>query len=203
MPTASQQITTFLNNPEPAYVRGIELEWQTNFWYLPNPLNSLVFNINYTRTWSDMDYQQVRNQTITVQDPITHRPKNTYITTDTIRNARLLYQGDHALNIALGIDYKGFSGRISFNLQGDVITSVGARPEEDKFTGDTYRWDFMLKQDLPIEGLSIQLNGINIFNNAVYTYQNFRRVVDGPILTNEASIAYSPRIFQFNLRYSL
>jgi TonB-dependent receptor len=203
MPTASQQITTFLNNPEPAYVRGIELDWQTNFWYLPKPFNSLVFNINYTRAWSDMDYQQVRNQTITVQDPITHRPKNTYVTTDTVRNARLLYQGDHALNIALGIDYKGFSGRISFNLQGNVITSVGARPEEDQFTGDTYRWDFMLKQDLPLEGLSIQLNGINIFNNAVYTYRNFRRAVDGPVQLNEASIAYSPRIFQFNIRYSL
>lgn len=203
MPTPSQQITTFLNNPKPAYVRGIELEWQTNFWYLPQPLNSLVFNINYTRAWSDMDYQQVRNQTITVQDPITHRPKSTYVTTDTIRNARLLYQGDHALNIALGIDYKGFSGRISFNMQGDVITSVGARPEEDRFTGNTYRWDFMLKQDLPLEGLSIQLSGINIFNNVVYTFQKFRRAVGEPILTNEASIAYSPRIFQFNLRYSL
>ncbi len=201
-PTPSQNINTYVNNPHPAYVRGLELDWQTSFWYLPKPLNNVVFNINYTRAWSDMDYQQIRNLSSTVRDPVTNRPKTVYTTSDTIRNARLLYQGDDNLNVALGVDYKDFSGRLSFNLQGDVITSVGARPETDKFTGNIYRWDFTLNQKLPFEGLSVSLNGVNIFNNATLTYQKFRRAIDSGVITNKQSISYSPRIFQLNLRYS-
>jgi TonB-dependent receptor len=202
-PEAALRINSYVNNPHPAYVRGLELDWQTQFWYLPKPFNALVLNINYTRAWSDMDYQQIRNYTVTMPPDSTHRrPWPLPVSVDTVRNARLLYQGDHNLNIALGIDYKGFSGRISFNMQGDVITSVGTRPEEDQFTGTFYKWDFTLQQKLPIEGLSVALNGINVFHNPVKNYQKFKRTIDGKVKKNLSSIAYSPRIFQFNVRYS-
>ena len=200
-PGQSEQITTFVNNPHPASIKGIELEWQTNFWYLPQPLNALVLNINYTRVWSDMDYQQIRNIDVPYQQG--RFTFHNYISIDTVRNARLIYQGDNILNIALGVDYKGFSGRISFNMQGNVITSVGSRPEDDQFTGNIYKWDFTLQQKLPITGLSIALNGINIFHNPIYTYQKFRRISGGPILDNLESTDYSPRIFELNLRYSI
>ncbi|MBN1300516.1 MAG: TonB-dependent receptor [Melioribacteraceae bacterium] len=206
-PAPSDRVTTYINNPDPAKIKGLEIDWQTNFWYLPEPLNSLVFNINYTRVWSEMDYQQLRNEVIREQyiDPVTGRIKfrETYLTTDTVRTARLLNQGNDILNIALGVDYKGFSGRISFNMQGNVIYSVGVRPEDDQFTGNIYKWDFTLKQELPWEGLSVSLSGINIFHNATKTYRKFRRVVDGPISDHELSTAYYPRIFELNLRYML
>ena len=202
-PAGSERITTFLNNPHPAKIKGLEFDWQTNFWYLPAPLNALVLNINYTRVWSEMDYQQLRNNAVPYVDSLTGRIRFRYVTTDTIRTARLLNQGNDILNIAIGVDYKGFSGRISFNLQGNVITSVGARPEDDQFTRNIYKWDFTLKQQLPIEGLSISLSGINIFHNAVETYRKFRRVINGPIFENQASTLYSPREFQLNLRYNL
>jgi hypothetical protein len=154
-----------------------------------------------------MDYKQLINQVEREEyiDPITGRRKfrEKYITTDTIRTARLINQGDDILNIALGIDYKGFSARLSFNMQGNVITSVGQRPEEDTFTGNIYKWDFTIKQQLPVEGLSISLSGINIFHNPVKNYRKFRRTVDGPIIDNEASTLYSPRVFELNLRYTL
>jgi len=178
----------------------LEFEWQTNFWYLPQPLNSLVLNVNYTRVWSEMDYQQVRNRP--VRDPNTGRITG-YVTTDTLRTARLLNQGDDIINVALGVDYKGFSGRISFNMQGNVITVVGSRPEEDQFTGNIYKWDFALKQKLPLKGLSIQLSGTNIFHNAIKTYRKFRREEDGRIFDNLTSIMYTPRVFELNLRYAL
>ncbi|HTY00465.1 MAG TPA: TonB-dependent receptor, partial [Bacteroidota bacterium] len=201
MPDASSSIGSYINNPYPAHVRGFELEWQTNFWYLPQPLNSLVLNVNYTKTWSDMDYQQEINRAIPYKDAKGHTLYN-YYTIDTIYNTRLVFQPNDVLNVAFGVDYKGFSGRISFNLQGNVITSVGSRPEEDQYTGNIYRWDFTLQQKLPVEGLTIALLGTNIFNNAVYTYQDFRRVIDGPILHNEESVDYSPRTLQLSLRYS-
>ena len=207
-PVASEVITTYLNNPNPAYVKGLEFDWQTTFWYLPIPWNSLVLNVNYTRVSSEMDYQQLRNLPIdtTYIDPITHRKMTKiigYSTIDTIRTARLLNQGNDVVNVALGYDYKGFSGRISFNMQGNVITSVGTRPEEDQFTGNIYKWDFTLKQKLPIEGLSVSLSGVNIFHNPTKTYRKFRRVIDGPVSDYELSTAYNPRRFLFNLRYTM
>ena len=106
-PTPSQTITTYINNPHPAYIRGLETEWQTNFWYLPKPLSYFVMNINYTRAWSEMDYMQIRNIDSTYKEG--RFTKHKYITKDTIRTARLL-PGRSYLNIALGVDYKGFSG---------------------------------------------------------------------------------------------
>ncbi|MFH1197821.1 MAG: TonB-dependent receptor [bacterium] len=206
-PGPSERISTYLNNPYPAYIKGLELEWQTNFWYLPEPFNSVVLNINYTKVWSEMDYQQLRNEPVRVQvvDPVTGRIKfvTTYVTSDTIRTARLLNQGDDIINIALGVDYKGFSGRISFNMQGNVITSVGSRPEDDQYTGNIFKWDFTLKQELPIDGLSVSLSGINIFHNAIKTYQKFRREIDGVIYENLGRTTYTPRIFELNVRYTL
>jgi TonB-dependent receptor len=207
-PGVSDRIQTWINNPNAAYIKGLEVEWQTHFWYLPQPLNSLILNANYTRVWSEMDYQQLRNiaNYETIIDPITHRPMEIltgYTTIDTIRTARLLNQGNDILNIALGFDYKGFSGRISFNLQGNVITTVGQRPEDDEFTGNIYRWDFTLKQQLPVKGLSIQLNGVNVFHNVTETYRKFRRVIDGAVFDNLLGIRYSPSYFQLNLRYTM
>ena len=201
MPTASSRINTFHNNPNPAYVRGFEIEWQTNFWYLPKPFNSLVLSANYTKAWSDMDYKQIRNTDSTYQDG--RFTRHVYLSRDTVRNARLLYQSNDVLNVAVGVDYKGFSGRLSFNLQGNIITSVGSRPEEDQYTGNIYRWDVTLQQELPIEGFKIIFDGVNIFHNPVYTYQKFRRALDGSILENLQSTAYSPRIFNLSLRYSM
>jgi TonB-dependent receptor len=201
MPTVSSQINTFQNNPNPAWVRGFEVEWQSNFWYLPKPLNSLVLSANYTRAWSDMDYKQIRNIDSSWQDGRFTRHK--YISRDTVRNARLLYQSNDVVNVALGVDYKGFSGRISFNMIGNIITSVGSRPEEDQYTGNIYRWDVTLQQELPIQGFKLIFDGVNIFHNPIKTYQKFRRVEGGPIYENLQSTAYSPRIFNLSLRYSL
>jgi len=204
-PVKSDVITTYLNNPDPAYVKGLEFEWQTNFWYLPRPLNALVLNINYARIWSEMDYQQIQNteETETYIENGRVKTRPVYITTDSVRTARLLNQADHILNVALGIDYKGFSGRLSFNLQGDVISYIGTRPELDQYTGNVYKWDITLKQQLPVEGLSIAFNGVNILHNVRKVYQKFPNALGGSINENLFRTTYQPRIFELNLRYSL
>jgi hypothetical protein len=123
---------------------------------------------------------------------------------DTTRNGRLLFQANDVVNVALGIDYKGFSGRLSFNMQGNVITNVGLSDQEDQFTGNIYKWDFLIQQKLPLEGLSLSISGVNIFHNPVYTYQYLRRVnASAPLVKNVVSVDYSPSLFELNLRYSL
>ncbi|MEJ5352319.1 MAG: TonB-dependent receptor [Melioribacteraceae bacterium] len=199
LPEPSELITVYLNNPNPGYVRGFEVEWQSNFWYLPKPFNSIVLGINYTRTWSSMEYLRIENTDSTYKQGIFTRHK--YKTEVKTYKSRLLYQGDHILNLTLGFDYKGFSGRISYNLQDAVTSSIGTRPEEDAKTGKIPRWDISLKQRLPIEGLSISFNGVNLFRSAVKSYRTFKRPNQTEAVSNLITTSYSPSFYELLLRY--
>jgi hypothetical protein len=148
-----------------------------------------------------MDYMQVKDIDSTYQDG--RFTRHVYLTRDTVRNARLLNQSDHVLNIALGLDYKGFSGRISMNLQSNVITTVGATPELDQFTGDIVRWDLTLKQALPLDGLSLSFDIQNLTHSRTETYQRFTRTPGGAIVDNLASTRYDPTLYQLSLRYNM
>ncbi len=199
VPEPSELVTVYLNNPNPGYVRGFEIEWQSNLWYLPKPFNSLVVSINYTRTWSSMEYLRIENIDSTYKQGIFTRHK--YKTEVKTFKSRLLYQGDHILNLTVGFDYKGFSGRVSYNLQDAVTSSVGLRPEEDAITGTIPRWDISFKQRLPIEGLSISFNGVNLFRDAVKTYRTFRRPNQTEPVSNLITTSYSPSFYELVLRY--
>ena len=201
--TRAQDIVNIsLNNPNTGFIRGVEIDWQTNFWYLPKPLNALVLDVNYTKSGSNTAYRIIQNNPVLIKDPITGRNKTTYQTVDTTYEGRLLHQANDVVNVALGIDYKGFSGRISFSMTGNVVNSVGLRPEESEFTGNIYRWDFTLRQNLPIEGLSVGLDGVNIFHNEISTYRNYRMNPDAPITKNLISVLYPITQFEANIRYS-
>lgn len=200
----TQTVAISLNNPHLGYIRGIEIDWQTSFWYLPAPLSAMVLDVNYTKSGSNTAYTILTPTVTTYYDTVNGRPHrvDVYSTRDTSYVGRLLQQANDVVNVALGFDYKGFSGRISFSMTGNVINSVGTRPEEASFTGNIYRWDFTLKQDLPIDGLSLSLNGINIFHNGINTYRNYRMSPDAPITKNLVQVLYSPTLFELNMRYS-
>jgi TonB-dependent receptor len=204
-PTPTFQVTAYLNNPNPAYVRGVEVDWQTNFWYLPAPLNGLVLDANYTKAGSNMAYQIELNSTVPKDTVINGRRQtifNPYVT-DTTRTGRLLYQANDVVNVALGYDYKGFSARLSFQMTGNILTYLGTWPQQDQYTGNIYSWSFLAEQKLPIPGLRIDVSGVNIFHNPVYTYQLIRRGSNSaPLTKNQQSIDYSPSLWQVGLRYS-
>ncbi len=198
----SQTVGISLNNPNLGFIRGVELDWQTNFWYLPEPFNSLVLDVNYTKSGSNTAYTILQNVVTNYVNPVTHRVTPMYTTVDTSFVGRLIQQANDVLNVAVGADYKGFHGRISFSLTGNVINNVGSRPELTSYTGNIYRWDFMIRQDLPFKGLSVSLNGTNIFHNGIKTYQNYRTSPTAPVTKNLVSVLYFPTTFQMNLRYS-
>lgn len=202
-PNKSDKVNISLNNPNTAYIRGVEIDWQTNFWYLPEPFNSLVLNVNYTKSASRLDYRILTPIAVEYRDPNPpYMKKYKYTTRDTVYVGRLPQQSNDVVNVALGIDYKGFSGRISFNMRGNVLNSVGSRPEETSYTDNIYRWDFTLKQNLPVDGLSVSLNGVNIFHNAVRSYRDYRLNSTAPITKNLVSVLYGPTLFQMNIRYT-
>ncbi|TLY29996.1 MAG: hypothetical protein E6K56_07510 [Ignavibacteria bacterium] len=134
----------------------MELDWQTHFWYLPHPLDGLVFNINYTHVFSNSGYPYV----------IYLRPNrfSPLVPVDTTYTAPLLYQPNKILNVSAGYDYLGFSIRLSMLYQADIFTGVpvGKSPgwlQLYTSTAASTRWDISVKHDLPAPLLGIQLYG--------------------------------------------
>lgn len=145
---ASPHVDTYINNSNKAFYRGFELEWQTNFWYLPSVLKGLVLNVNYTRIFSDVEKDYIDVDVSFVNRPPPFPPAINYAFVDSTRSARMPFQPSHILNITLGYDYKGFSTRLSYLYQSDKVTYLDQYKELDSFSDDYSRWDLSLQQRL-------------------------------------------------------
>jgi TonB-dependent receptor len=155
--TGVYAVNTHVNNSERAEDYGVELDWQTHFWYLPSPFSGLVLNVNYTRIFSEAKYPYTMIRTV--------GRKSVYV--DTTFTDRLLDQPDHLLNISLGYDYNDFSIRISMLYHTDIFTGVDFWPQLRSHTAAYRRWDVAVKQALPWSGLQLycNLNNINGAND--------------------------------------
>ena len=158
--------TVPINNPEPAFVRGIEFSWQTNFWYLPGMLSGLVLDVNAAFMNSRTQYPYFNNVKV-VLDSVVHPGANTtYIYGPALayatRSGSLLDMPKATYNIIVGWDYLGFSSRVSFRYQQTTLQYI-----DSKFSiGDSYYdnvllVDIMLKQKI-IGNLSVFANLTNI-----------------------------------------
>ena len=138
---------------------GFEIDYQTRFWYLPELLRGLVFNANYTRTNSEVKYPRTVIETKVIFDPsfqvITQNLDSLYID-------RLLDQPRDIINLSLGYDYKGFSGRLSMNYISNVFSTTNFWPGLREDTDAYRRYDLSIKQKLPIKGLEMYLNVNNL-----------------------------------------
>lgn len=152
-----------LNNPYPADLNGFEIDYQTRFWYLPGMLSGLVFNANYTRTFSEVKYPRTE-----VKQEFVFVPSFQVITTnvDSFYVDRLIDQPNEIFNFSIGYDYKGFSGRLSMLYISDIFTTTNFWPEMRETTDAYRRYDLSMKQKLPIEGLELYLNIANL-NEAI------------------------------------
>ncbi len=156
--SAGKTISKVINNKYPADLYGMEIDWQTHFWYLPGILQGMVLNVNYTHTFSKVKYPRNIIQT----KYLTHAPWIETTNIDTFYTGRLVFQPNNILNITLGMDYKGFSPRISMLYQADIF-SLPNNISALRGTTDKYlRWDISVTQKLPINGLEIFGNFNNI-----------------------------------------
>ena len=148
-----------LNNPYEVKLEGIEIDYQTRFWYLPGMLSGLVFNTNYTRSFSEVKYPRT-----TIDYQITWDPSFQVITvnTDSFYVDRLIDQPNDIFNFSLGYDYKGFSGRLSMLYMSDVFKTTNFWPELRETTDAYRRYDLSMKQKLPVKGLELYLNISNL-----------------------------------------
>ena len=156
-PNATYQISTTENNPYLNTVYGVELDWQTHFWYLPGILSGLVLDLNYTHTKSQAKYPYV----LSVSNGRTLK----YV--DTSFTDRLVDQPDNIFNLSLGYDYRGFSVRVAMVYQAGIFTGARQWPQLRGYTAAYRRWDVAARQELPWQGLEVyaDLNNINAAND--------------------------------------
>jgi TonB-dependent receptor len=158
---AGYVINTSFNDPFVVDLLGVEIDWQTHFWYLPDPLSGLVLSVNFTHIFSRAQYPLTTVGTTYSPDP----PYVIKTYNETFYEARLINQPDNIVNLALGYDYSGFSTRVSLLYQADVFKGEDFWPELRINTARYLRWDLSVKQALPWSGLQAFFD-LNNFNNA-------------------------------------
>ncbi len=152
-PNATYGIYTIKNNPYKNQVYGLELAWQTHFWYLPGPLSGLVLGVNYTHTKSEAKYPY----------RYSYSTGRTIVYVDTFFIDRFVHQPDNIVNLSLGFDYAGFSIRVAMLYQANIFTGPNYWPQLRGYTAAYRRWDIAAKQRLPWFGVELfaNLNNIN------------------------------------------
>jgi TonB-dependent receptor len=186
---SSPNADIFINNPEKAFYKGFEVEWQTRFWYLPSFLNGLVLNINYTNISSEVNKWIPR----VVQDTLIRRtpPVWSYKVLDSSRVQRMPDQPKHIFNVTLGYDLGGFSARLSYLFQTDKVSYIANKSQLDAFTSDYFRWDLSLQQKLDW-GIQLFANFTNLNSRADRSY----------IGTSPRTIEYYGFTMDVGLRYN-
>ena len=153
-----------VNNPEKAYVKGLEISWQTNFWYLPGVLKGLVLDINYTLLETKTKYPYFQGVQIGIDTsgfiPVPLLGQQ-YVT----RDGPMQDQPEQILNVILGWDYKGFSSRVSYRFQAKTVESLDAHYSVfDSYYATFSLWDLMLNQKIT-KNISCYANLSNIGNH--------------------------------------
>ncbi|MEN8191668.1 MAG: TonB-dependent receptor [Bacteroidota bacterium] len=153
-----RDIYTSANNQYQAEVKGIEVDWQTNFWYLPGFLKGLVLNINYTHIESEAKYPFTRVENL-AEGPF-DPPE--WANIDSFYTSQLIDQPDDIINVQLGYDYKGFSTRVSMSYASSIFKNPNFWPELSYHADEYLRWDLSVQQKLPWYGMQLFLNWNNI-----------------------------------------
>ena len=155
-------LSTYINNPNRVDLWGLEFDWQTHFWYLPQPFTGLVLNVNFTHVFSEAKYPQTIVNTV-------YFPVFQKTILDTFYTARLVNQPNNIANVSLGYDYMGFSARVSMLYTADIFSTPNFYQDLNQNTTEYFRWDLSVKQELPWFGLQVffNLNNINARHDLV------------------------------------
>ncbi|MFO7447356.1 MAG: TonB-dependent receptor [Ignavibacteriaceae bacterium] len=148
-------VNGYINSSNLAKLKGVEVEWQSNFWFLPGALKGLVVAANYTYTHSNLAYPKQLAVKVGV-------PPRTVGQIDVPYEDRLLDQPTHIVNLTVGFDYEGFSIRGSMQYKSDVFMETNADPFLRQSTEPIRIWDLKLRQKLPVSGLQVFFNINNI-----------------------------------------
>jgi TonB-dependent receptor len=188
--TQQTVINTWINLEGTSYVRGFELDWQTHFYYLPSFLKGFVLNVNYTRINSETTYP------FQTSVKLGTGPFAQTVFVDSLRAGRMPNQPNDVFNFTLGYDVGGFSARLTFLYQNNILTGVNRTYDElDSYTAAYGRWDFTAYQKLPWlnERFQVYLNANNITNTPDRAFIS--------VLQKLSSLQYYGRTVDIGIRY--
>jgi TonB-dependent receptor len=150
-------INIAMNNPDRAFIRGIELSWQTHLWYLPGVLNGIVLDLNVSFMSSSQYYPYFEQ----VQTGGT-KLKPIYSLYYETRKGKMQDQPKAIYNAILGWDYLGFSSRFSLRYQQTTLTSLDTKYSiRDSYYDNVLLIDISLKQKI-MDNLAVFVNATNI-----------------------------------------
>lgn len=154
-------VSIWENHPYDIVLNGVEIEWQTSFWYLPSPLKYFTMNLNYTFVDSKTKYPHTRIDQVI--PPAGGRP--VAIRIDSTTTGPMLFQPRHILNASLGFNLKGFNVWLSFQYNGEIYTYKHYVLDDlDRLKEKYYRLDLQVAYKIPV-GIPGSLQVIGNFAN--------------------------------------
>ena len=181
-----------MNDPEKAFLRGVELSWQTHLWYLPGVLSGIVLDVNAAFMSSSEQYPSF-NLVRTGGTPI--RPVYTLFY-QTLQ-AALQDQPKATYNAILGWDYMGFSSRFSLRYQQKTVSSVDTQYGlVDPFTDNITIFDIALKQQI-LAGLSAFASATNVnghIDNYYFEHPAIGTYAAGQLPTSKQTYGWAMRL---------
>ncbi len=193
-----------INNPEPAFSQGIEIDWQGAFIYLPKPFNGIVLNANYTLTETEQT-QIIQKVKSTVPDPKKPWIKETEVLDSTFEES-LFSQPRYVINVSLGYDYKGFSARLAYTRTAETFSGYFGTgrdfSENRKLSAMQEVYDLSVNQKIPkVDGMQVFFNMSNIAST--FNAKEFVKVSSGSKQNYPLYEEYFGRIMIFGLRYTM
>jgi TonB-dependent receptor len=193
--SATSSTSVPINNPELAFVRGIEFSWQTNFWYLPGVLSGLVLDVNAAFMSSRTLYPYFDDYSVVKSFAVHHGDTSfVYYQAYRTRSGSVVDMPKATYNLIVGWDYLGFSSRVSFRYQQTTLTYLDSKfSMADAYYDNVLLIDIMLKQKI-IGNLSLFANLTNIGSHVDDYYYH------APV---DANLPTSQQTYGFNAQFGI
>jgi outer membrane receptor protein involved in Fe transport len=169
LPPTNEYMLHEFSHPENTHgistLKGFEIEYQANLSSLPGLLKHIVFSMNFTRIFSESWLRKYK----TTSEFVPYPPYSLTTYDTGYRRGPLPTQPDKILNVSLGYEIGGFSGRISIFHQGESLQEVGRLPETDTYVKPYTRYDLSFRYRFN-DHLSFLLTGVNFTNTPDITH---------------------------------
>jgi len=161
-PDQRVDVTEINNHPYDGFAKGIEVEWQNNFWYLPKPFTYFTLNLNYSYIDNKTTYVYSATRDSLIGYGRGNRPIYEQIRYDELVEGPMTNQPSHLFNGSLGFSYKKFETYLSYQYIGEIFLQKTTIAETDPFKTAFHRLDLQARYKLPVKGLELMFNMANI-----------------------------------------
>ena len=172
-------VSEIVNHPYEGVAKGFEVEWQTSFRYLPRPFKYMTLNLNYSYINNTTTYLYTEMVSVPI-DTINGRIITRLELYDNVVTGPMQNQPTHVANAMLGFSYKKFETHLSYQYMGEVFRSKTILAATDVYKVAYNRIDFQATYRLPIKGMQLMVNFMNITNTMEKQYRG--TAIDRPSL---------------------